>query len=106
MAGMLTSKVTERCQTTIPPGVRAVLDLEPGERLGYVIEGNEVKLVNASARDQDPVLERFLSFLATNMAKNPGRLVPFPEALLRRARDLTAGVAIDHDEPIEDVTAL
>jgi antitoxin PrlF len=72
-----------------------------------VIEGNEVKLVNASARDhQDPVLERFLSFLATNMAKNPGRLVPFPEALLIRARDLTAGIAIDHDEPIEDVTAL
>lgn len=107
MRGMLTSKITERSQTTLPPGVRAVLGLEPGQRVGYVIEGNEVKLVNASAQDHDdPVLDGFLRFLATDMARNPDRLAPFPEALLTRARELTAGIAIDHDAPIDGVTAL
>jgi antitoxin PrlF len=107
MSGMLTSKLTDRCQTTLPSGVRAVLGLEPGARIGYVIEGTEVKLVNASAQDhEDPVLDGFLSFLATDMVENPDRLAPFPEALLTRAQELTAGIAIDHDAPIDGVTAL
>lgn len=107
MPRMLTSKVTARSQTTLPSGVRAVLGLSPGERVGYVIEGSEVKLVNATALDhEDPVLDRFLSFIARDVADNPDRLLPFPRALLDRARELTAGIEIDHDEPIEGVTAL
>jgi antitoxin PrlF len=108
MAGMLTSKLTERSQTTVPPGVRAALGVGPGERLGYVIQGDEVKLVNASAIEEaeDPVLGRFLEFLATDLAVHPERITPVPASLLERARELTAGVEIDHDAPIDGVTAL
>jgi antitoxin PrlF len=105
---MLTSKLTERSQTTVPPGVRAVLGVGPGERLGYMIQGDEVKLVNASAVKEadDPVLGRFLEFLARDMASHPERIRPYPASLLALARELTAGVEIDHHAPIDGVTAL
>ena len=101
MPAMLTSKVTERSQTTLPPGVRKVLDLNPGERLGYVIEGNQVRLVNASALEhEDPVLEELLAFLGRDIATRH-ELHRFPEELVARARALTRDVTIDHDALIE-----
>jgi antitoxin PrlF len=105
---MLTSKLTQRSQTTVPPGVRAALGIGPGERLGYVIQGDEVRLVNASAIEEteDPVLGRFLEFMATDVVVHPERITPFPASLLARVRELTAGVQIDHDAPIDGVTAL
>jgi antitoxin PrlF len=102
MPAMLTSKVTARSQTTLPPGVRKVLDLNPGERIGYIIEGNEVRLINASAVEhEDPMLEEFLTFLGRDMVKHPEHLRAFPEPLVARARSLARGVAIDHDMPIK-----
>lgn len=102
MPTMLTSKVTERSQTTLPPGVRKVLDINPGERIGYVIEGNVVRLVNASALEhEDPVLEQFLAFLGHDSADHPEHVRAFPASLVARAQALTRGVAIDHDAPIE-----
>jgi len=99
---IVTSKVTERAQTTLPRAVRTVLGLEEGARLGYVIEGNEVRLVNASSLDEeDPVLDRFLAFLATDLAKRPDQLRGVSARLLARAKAVTRGVAIDHDAPID-----
>jgi antitoxin PrlF len=104
---VVTSKVTERSQTTLPPAVRTVLGLQPGERIGYVIEGSEVRLVNASALEhRDPVLDRFLTFLGRDLANHPDRIEAFPRSLLERARAATTGVAIDHDAPIDGATAL
>lgn len=104
---VVTSKVTERSQTTLPPAVRTVLGLEGGERIGYVIEGNEVRLVNASSLEhEDPVLEKFLTFLGKDMAKHPERIAAFPPSLLRRAQAVASGVAIDHDESIDGAIAL
>ena len=78
--------------------------------------GNNVKLVNASAMHEavDPVLNRFLEFLASDIAATTdapegslrSNVVPFPASLLERARHLTAGIVIDHDAPIDGVTAL
>ncbi|HUG41802.1 MAG TPA: type II toxin-antitoxin system PrlF family antitoxin [Longimicrobiales bacterium] len=104
---MLTSKITERSQTTVPAGVRAALGLRPGERLGYIIQGDEVKLVNASAVAEvdDPVLERFLGMLTASIEKAE-HVAPFPHSLLERARAITEGIEIDHDSPIDGVTAL
>jgi antitoxin PrlF len=99
---MVTSKVTERSQTTLPPAVRNVLDLKPGERLGYVIDGTEVRLVNASlVEHEDPVLDQFLAFLGRDMAAHPEHVHLLPRALLERARSLTRRVVLDHDAYIE-----
>ena len=96
----LTSKITERSQTTLPPAVRKVLDLHPGERLGYVIDGDEVRLVNASAaHHEDPALDTFLEFLGNDLQKHR-RFVPIPLDAIDHMRQLTAGVAIDHDAEI------
>lgn len=106
-SGLITSKVTERNQTTLPPSVRAVLGIEGGERLGYVIEGSQVRLVNASALEQeDPALEAFLAFLAADIEAHPEGIAPFPAPLLVRARELTRDVHIDHSAPIEGDTVL
>lgn len=107
MPAILTSKLTERSQTTVPPGVRKVLGLAAGERLGYIIEGDTVRLVNASALEhEDPTLQKFLAFLERDLERHPERFAAFPRALLERAQAAAAGVEIDHDAPIEGAVAL
>lgn len=104
---IVTSKVTERSQTTLPPAVRTVLGLRPGERIGYVIDGDEIRLVNASTLEhEDPVLDIFLTFLGRDLAKHPDRLSAFPASLLERARAIAAGVTIDHQAPIHGAITL
>lgn len=107
MSSILTSKLTARSQTTLPRAVRTVLGLDAGARIGYVIEGGNVRLVNASAlENEDPVLENFLTFLGRDMAEHPERIAAFPKSLLRRAREATEGVAIDHDAPLDGAVDL
>ena len=104
---LVTSRVTERSQTTLPPAVRTVLGIQPGGRIGYLIEGSDVHLVNASSLDHDdPVLTGFLTFLGRDMAKHPDRLGVLPATLLARARAIASGVPIDHSAPIDGAIAL
>ena len=42
---MLESKLTSRGRTTLPKAVREALQLKPGERVRYVIQGNQVLLL-------------------------------------------------------------
>ncbi len=107
MAGLVTSKVTERNQTTLPPSIRAVLGIKAGERLGYVIQGTRVILMNASAAEDDPVLDGFLQFLARDIEAHPEHIAPIPAELLAQAQALTRDAGpIDHDAPIEGETVL
>ena|SRR5690348_12279524 len=107
MAAMLTSKVTARAQTTLPSAVRKVLGLETGEELGYIIEGNSVRLVNASILDHDdPALSAFLEFLARDLQENPERVTAFPPSLLKRAMAVATGVETDHESEIEGAVAI
>ena len=107
MPGLIESKITARSQTTIPPGVRKVLGLGPGDHLGYVIEGGAVRLVNPKEQEHhDPALAPFLALLGRDITEHPERLRGFPTELLRRIERLAAGVAIDHDAPIDGAVAL
>ncbi len=103
--GMITSKLTVRDQTTLPPAVRQVLGLKGGQRVGYVFDSEGVRLVNptTTAEHADPVLQQFLALLRSHIAAGPaaGGAVGFPPDVLERARALTADVEIDHDAPIE-----
>ncbi len=53
---MITSKLTSKCQTTIPQSVRAALQLAEGDELRYEIVEDRVVLtkVHRSARREDP----------------------------------------------------
>jgi bifunctional DNA-binding transcriptional regulator/antitoxin component of YhaV-PrlF toxin-antitoxin module len=102
---MITSKLTVRDQTTLPPAVRKVLGLKGGQRVGYVFDTQGVRLVNptTAAEHADPVLQQFLALIRRHIAAGPaaGGAVGFPPDLLERALALTANVEIDHDAPIE-----
>lgn len=107
MAGLIASKLTARAQTTIPPGVRKVLGVGPGDQLGYVIEGSEVRLVNPREdAHTDPALDPFLTLLQREITRHPERLKGFPASLLARIQQVSVGVLLDHDAPIDGAAAL
>ena len=107
MSTMVTSKITDRSQTTLPAAVRTVLGLTPGERIGYLIEGNSVRLVNASEGEhRDPAIEHFLTFLGEDIAEHPERIGALPTGLIARARAVTKHVVIDHDAAFDGAIAL
>ena len=107
MPGLIASKITARSQTTLPPGVRKVLGVGPGDRVGYVIEGFEVRLVNIEEHAHtDPTLAPFLALLGRDIAEHPERLHGFPRELLARAKRLTTRIPIDHDAPLDGAVAL
>lgn len=104
----LVSKVTAKAQTTLPSGVRKALAVGPGDSLRYRIEGHRAIIEKASpeTEEADPAVGAFLAFLAADLTQHPERLRGMPRALLRRARALARGIAIDHDAAMEGAIAL
>lgn len=96
------SKITSQGQTTVPKDIRDVLHVAEGDELKYSLDENgRVILSRADAEIEDPIITRFLSFLATDMLEHPERISALPEGLLSRAAALTEGMEINLDEPIE-----
>ena len=96
------STLTDRYQTTVPASVRRALQLQRRDRLAYTIRSNgEVVLSRgADAEVADPLVERFLSFLAGDMERHPERITAVDKAFLNRVRTLTRDVAVDLDAPL------
>jgi AbrB family looped-hinge helix DNA binding protein len=46
---MISSTLTSDGQTTLPEPVREALDLQPGDRVEYILRGDHVELRRASA---------------------------------------------------------
>ena len=46
-----TAKLTSKFQTTVPAGVRKVLNLRSGDLVGFEVVGNEIKLKRATPLD-------------------------------------------------------
>ena len=51
---------------------------------------------------EDPVIGKFLGFLASDMAGHPRRIRPVPRGLLRRDRSLVKGVTVDLEAALPD----
>ncbi len=96
----LTSKVTARAQTTLPSGVRKALGLGAGDRIGYVIENDRV-VIQKLSDDEDPVLAGFLDLLSRDIDQHKDRVVFATQGFADYLQDLTAGVEVDYDAPIE-----
>ena len=56
---MITSKLTSKAQTTIPQPVRAALKLREGDRIAYIIDGDQVLLSRASPEALDDPFATF-----------------------------------------------
>ena len=98
------STLTDRYQTTVPEVVRRALKLGKRDKIHYTVRpGGEVVLSRASsAGDDDPVLGRFLEFLAHDVAKHPERLKVLDAGLVARVESLVAGVEVDLDKALPE----
>ena len=96
------STLTDRYQTTVPETVRRALKLGKRDKLHYMVRpGGEVILTRAEVPDgDDPVLGRFLNFLARDIASHPERLQAIDVGLVQRLQSLTDGVEVDLDAPL------
>ncbi len=93
------STLTDRYQTTVPETVRNALHLGRRDKIHYTICANgEVVLSRAKAFDDaDPVLDRFLDFLANDIASHPERLLPVDVGLAQNLQSLVSGIEVDFD---------
>ncbi|HKP77278.1 MAG TPA: type II toxin-antitoxin system PrlF family antitoxin [Longimicrobiaceae bacterium] len=104
---MLYSTVTAKSQTTLPSGVRKALGVQPGDRLAYVIEGEQAVIRRAGDEEEaDPVLGSFLDFIERQIDQHPERLQPMTAELRDRMRRVSEGVVVDLDEEIEGPVSL
>ena len=98
------STITAKGQTTVPKSVRQALGVDYGGRIAFLIDVQHRVYVEKAEIEEtaDPVIDRFLEFLARDMAKHPEKSVlPFPQSLLDRAVTLTAGMTVDLDAEIK-----
>lgn len=97
--------ITDRGQTTVPAAIRKMLAL--GKRDQVVFRGLADGTVMISkketrAEEGDPVIGKFLAFLARDMTDEPERIRPVPKSLLARGKALVKGVKVDLDAALPD----
>lgn len=97
----LASKVTARSQTTLPSGVRKALGLRAGDQIAYEIERDQVVIRKVIAEDEDPALDGFLDLLERDIAGHKDRVIFTTEGFANYLQELTVGIEVDYDAPIE-----
>ncbi len=105
------STLTDRYQTTVPEPVRRALKLGKRDKVHYTIQSDGSVLLSrviVPIEDEpDPVLGKFLQFLANDIEQNPHRLQPLTQEWLDRI-DAVLGhhtwetMGIDINAPLED----
>ena len=103
------STITAKGQTTVPKSVRQALGVENGDRIAYFVDEQRRVYVEKVETEEtpDPVIERFLDFLAHDMVEHPEKsVVAFSAALRDRIHALTAGMKVDLDAEIEGDVAI
>jgi antitoxin PrlF len=96
------STITAKGQTTVPKSVRQALGLHYGDRIVFEVDDEHgVSIVREVADRPDPVIDGFLTFLARDMEARPDTLSTLPPALVSRMADLTKGMKVELDAPID-----
>jgi antitoxin PrlF len=95
------STLTDRYQTTIPDPVRQALGLNKRDKISYTIQPDgQVTIAKVEQTENDPILDRFLVFLAQDMEKNPQHLQALDSAWVNRVQALVADVDLNLDAPL------
>lgn len=95
--------ITKRGQTTVPAAIRKALRVENSGGIVYRLEDSgQVSLVRKETVKADPVIGRFLSFLAADMMARPGALRPVTVEWLDHLKDFVKGVEFDLDSPLSE----
>jgi len=93
------STLTERYQTTVPETVRRALRLGKRDKIHFTIrpDGDVVLTRAVVPTSEDPVMGRFLNFLANDIANHPERLATVDAGLVQRIQLLVGDVHVDID---------
>ncbi len=96
------STLTDRYQTTVPDPIRKALGLRKRDKISYTISPDgKVYIARAENQEHDPVIGKFLEFLAKGIEQNPERLQPVTTEWASRLRSLVAEVEVgDINEPL------
>jgi len=102
------STITAKGQTTVPKAVRQALGVDYGGRIAFFVDDTHRVYVEKAAEDvSDPVVDRFLEFLARDMSKHPGTsIVPLATALRDRMAALVGDMDVDLDGDLDGDVAL
>jgi antitoxin PrlF len=96
-----TSTITAKGQTTIPKAIRQALGVDYGGKIAFSVDETGVHVRRADAEGGDPALDAFLAFLANDIAQRPDAIEALSPALASRLAELTEGIEVDPDAPIE-----
>lgn len=99
------SKITAKGQTTVPKAVRQALGVPYGGRIAFRIDRDGVTVRRADT-EEDPVIDRFLTFLAHDLERRPEAVTALDPGLAARVAELTGQADVDPDAPIEGEVAL
>jgi antitoxin PrlF len=97
--------ITARGQTTVPAAIRRMLALGKQDHVVFhgMADGTVViTKKDAGPKDADPVIEKFLAFLAADMVAKPRRIQPVSRELAARGATLVKGVEVDLDSALPD----
>ncbi|MDX1706618.1 type II toxin-antitoxin system PrlF family antitoxin [Pseudidiomarina sp.] len=97
------STLTDRYQTTVPETIRKALHLKKRDKINYtVLDNGDVVISRVVEEQSDPVIGKFLSFLANDIENNPQHLQSVDENLVNRIQSLVSDVELDLDAPLSD----
>jgi len=84
------------------------LGVDYGGRIAFFVDDQRrVYVEKATEEASDPVVDRFLEFLAQDMSKNPGTsIAALPASLRGRAAALVGNMDVDLDAEIDGDVAL
>jgi antitoxin PrlF len=97
------STLTARYQTTIPDIVRKTLGLEKRDKICYVIQDDGTVVITRSPTiDQDPLVARFLQFLADDLQQNPPSIQTITPLKIQQIHFLVGNLEVDLNAPIDE----
>lgn len=102
------STITKKGQTTVPKAIRQALGVDYGGVITFIVDDqHRVYVEKAPDEGSDPVVDRFLEFLARDMIRHPDASVAeMPASLRARMKALVGEMDVDLDAEIDGDVAL
>jgi antitoxin PrlF len=93
------STLTDRYQTTVPETVRRALNLAKRDKIHYaILPDGAVMLTRAGSEEgSDPVMGKFLDFLAQDIANRPETIQAVNTDLIKHIQTLVGDMKVDLD---------
>lgn len=95
------STITAKGQTTVPKSVRTALGVDYGGKIAFRVDERGVSVHRAEVDNEDPAIDRFLAFLANDIARRPEAVTALSPVLAERLAMLTDGMKVDLNAPID-----